>query len=498
MAAPAAEAEGGAGHGGAGAAEAGPGSPMGSPIGSPVGSPRRRDGAAEPPRPWGEERDPPWPPLARCPGTSHRATSPSPPGGRRDAPGPPGDPKMERDRRETSVGAGPGPAPRGGDPRCASTVGEKGQRPAALGEEAEHLSRYKAECAQKDAVISELLKENENLKKELELLRGGGDAEPVTVGVLRLLPAKPSPTVAVTEAECSSHANIPQYAEMEQKSSSEEAAEEALSDTSAPELFLEQAEGEEDTLIAQLIAFQDANEELCALLQNARDDYKIATGVVCSLQRQLEIQESQLRKTESEKERLEKELRERESQLQAMSAKFCSLREEQKHEEMMVTTEKENCSLRQVVTEQESKLAEQNKLISDLQGTVSQLEAEALTNRYQIHKQQRAQEEMQSQAETLQHTELQTRVALECLTSRFERFRSKIIQATFSTAGSKPPQAELTDEEVLEAMQKIINERIEFHQMLKQKGVRVPSLYNIDAATSSPTNSKGRRKSPAR
>ncbi|XP_047923307.2 coiled-coil domain-containing protein 27 isoform X2 [Anser cygnoides] len=466
MAAPAAEAEGGAGHGGAGAAEAGPGSPMGSPIGSPVGSPRRRDGAAEPPRPWGEERDPPWPPLARCPGTSHRATSPSPPGGRRDAPGPPGDPKMERDRRETSVGAGPGPAPRGGDPRCASTVGEKGQRPAALGEEAEHLSRYKAECAQKDAVISELLKENENLKKELELLRGGGDAEP--------------------------------YAEMEQKSSSEEAAEEALSDTSAPELFLEQAEGEEDTLIAQLIAFQDANEELCALLQNARDDYKIATGVVCSLQRQLEIQESQLRKTESEKERLEKELRERESQLQAMSAKFCSLREEQKHEEMMVTTEKENCSLRQVVTEQESKLAEQNKLISDLQGTVSQLEAEALTNRYQIHKQQRAQEEMQSQAETLQHTELQTRVALECLTSRFERFRSKIIQATFSTAGSKPPQAELTDEEVLEAMQKIINERIEFHQMLKQKGVRVPSLYNIDAATSSPTNSKGRRKSPAR
>jgi len=36
---------------------------------------------------------------------------------------------------------------------------------------------------------------------------------------------------------------------------------------------------------------------------------------------------------------------------------------------------------------------------------------------------------------------------------KFERFRSKIIQATFSTAGIKAPQAELTDEEVLEAMQ---------------------------------------------
>ncbi|XP_035200626.1 coiled-coil domain-containing protein 27 isoform X2 [Oxyura jamaicensis] len=430
-----------------------------------MGSPRRRDGAAEPPWPWGEERDPPWPPLARCPGTSHRATSPSPPGGRRDSPPPPGDPTMGQDTSGTSVGAGPGPDPCGGDPCCASTVSEKEQCLATLREEIEHLSKYKAECAQKDVVISDLLKEIESLKKELELLTGGGDVEP--------------------------------YTETQQRKSSEEAAEEALSDSSTPGLFLEQAEGEEGTLIAQLLAFQDANEELCAEMQNAHDDYNIVTGIMCSLQRQLDIQESQLRKTEFEKERLEKELRERESQLQAMSAKFCSLREERKHEEMMVTTEKENCSLRQVVTEQESKLAEQNKLISDLQGTVRQLEAEALTNRYQIHKQQRAQEEMQSQAETLQHMELQTRVALECLTSRFERFRSKIIQATFSTAGSKPPQAELTDEEVLEAMQ-IINERIEFYQMLKQKGVRVPSLYNIDTATSSPTNSKGRRKSPAR
>ncbi|NXC47381.1 CCD27 protein, partial [Penelope pileata] len=196
------------------------------------------------------------------------------------------------------------------------------------------------------------------------------------------------------------------------------------------------------------------------------------TGAMCSLQRQLEIQESQLQRTKAEKERLQEELRGRENQLQAMSAKFCSLREEQKHEEMLATVEKENCNLRQVVTEQQSKLAEQNELIGALQGTVSQLQAEALTKQYHIHKQQRAHEELQSQAEMLQDTELQTRVALERVTSRFERFRSKIIQATFSTAGMKPPQAELTDEEVLEAMQKIIDERIHFHQILKQKGIK--------------------------
>lgn len=58
------------------------------------------------------------------------------------------------------------------------------------------------------------------------------------------------------------------------------------------------------------------------------------------------------------------------------------------------------------------------ELISDLQGTAWQLQAEALTNQFHMQKQQCAQEEMKSQAEVLQHTELQTRVALERITSK--------------------------------------------------------------------------------
>uniref|UniRef100_A0A8B9PNI1 Coiled-coil domain-containing protein 27 n=1 Tax=Apteryx owenii TaxID=8824 RepID=A0A8B9PNI1_APTOW len=284
--------------------------------------------------------------------------------------------------------------------------------------------------------------------------------------------------------------------EMEQKSPSKEVAEEVLSDVDAERAFQEHSEAQEQALMAKVTELQKANQELCEELQMAKNDHNMATGAISSLQRQLEIQESQLRRTKSEKETLQKELRERENQLQAMSTKFCNLREGRKHEEMMVTIEKENCSLRQTVTKQESKLAEQNKLISELQRTVSQLQAKVLVNEYHIREQQRAQEAIQSQADTLQHTEQQTKVALQCLTSRFERYRSKIIQATFSTAGSKSPQAELTDEEVLEAMQKIINERMEFHQMLKQKGVKVPSLYSLDPSTSSPTNSRSSRKSP--
>ncbi|XP_014807899.1 PREDICTED: coiled-coil domain-containing protein 27 [Calidris pugnax] len=241
---------------------------------------------------------------------------------------------------------------------------------------------------------------------------------------------------------------------------------------------------------------QSAGPDLREELQKAKHDYSMATGTISSLQRQLEFQESQLRRIKSEKEMLQKKLREQENQLQAMATKICNLRDEWKHDEMMMATEEENGRLRQVVREQESKLAEQNQLLSELQETISQLRAEALSSRRRIREQQQAQEEIQSQVQTLQHRELQTRVTLERITSRFERYRSKIIQATFSVAGSKPPQAEVTDEEVLEAMQKIINEWTELHQLLKQKGIKVPSLHSIDTLTSSPASTKGRRKSP--
>ncbi|NXM75799.1 CCD27 protein, partial [Serilophus lunatus] len=196
------------------------------------------------------------------------------------------------------------------------------------------------------------------------------------------------------------------------------------------------------------------------------------TGAICSLQRQLEIQGSQLRRITSEKETLQRQLREREDQLQAMSDKFCSLTEEQRKEEMIAKMEEENHSLQQAVTEQESQLAEQNKLLSDLQETIFQLRVEVGSSRRHILEQEQAQKEMQSQAEALQHTELQTRVALECLSSKFERYRSRTIQAVFSGEGSQAPPAQLTDQELLEALQRIVNERNEFYRLLKQKGVK--------------------------
>ncbi|XP_032935197.1 coiled-coil domain-containing protein 27 [Catharus ustulatus] len=223
-------------------------------------------------------------------------------------------------------------------------------------------------------------------------------------------------------------------------------------------------------------------------LRKAKDDHNMAIGAISSLQRQMEIQESEIRRMRSEKDLLQKQLRDREDQIQAVFDKFCSLTEEQRQEEVTAMMEEENLNLQKIVTEQESQLAEQNKLISELEETISQLRAEAVTTRLQLLKHKQTQKEMQSQAEALQHKELQTRVALEQISSKFERYRNKVIQAVFSAEGSRDPVAELTDNEVLEAMQKIINE---CQRKRRNKGSKV-SLQSSDSCAGSPAVGKRR------
>ncbi|KAL7978595.1 hypothetical protein Chor_005577 [Crotalus horridus] len=240
-------------------------------------------------------------------------------------------------------------------------------------------------------------------------------------------------------------------------------------------------ESENTLILYKLLEFQKVNELLYEELQKVRNEYELATGAISSLQRQLSFEESQLRKAHVDQESLQKELRERGEQLEAMSNKFCNLREERKHKEMMGSIEKNNCELRQEVNRLEAQLADRDQTIQSLQSNVQQLQSELLVNQQRSGKQLSSQNELEKQLEILQRAEQQTRVTLESVSARFERFRSKIIQAAYSTPGTKSPQAEITDEEILEALQKIITDRLDFHQMLKQKGIKVPSLSSEPA-----------------
>ncbi|KAM6434418.1 coiled-coil domain-containing protein 27 isoform 3-T8 [Liasis olivaceus] len=414
-----------------------------------------------------------------------------------------------------------------------------------MGEELARLSPFEAECIRKEGVIAVLLEEVQTMQKQLDQLQKQQAAIPekspdekraeeetwakgdvtklLTLGVCpsirrgrksfpflrleqvdlseQLLPVEHlNPELSQSEQTLDSKALLLNMELLKDQEELEQLEKEAelmnteeetfsSSESKVGELESGDLEESENTLILyKLLEFQKVNEMLYEEVQRMQNEHDLATGTISSLQRQLSFEESQIRKAHTDHELLQKELRERGEQLEAMSNKFCNLREERKHEEMMGSIERENYKLRQELSRLEVQLADKGQLVSDLQSNISQLQSELLANQHRTGKQLSSQNELQRQLEILQRVEQQTRVTLESISARFERFRSKIIQATYSTPGTKSPQAEITDDEVLEALQKIITDRLDFHQLLKQKGVKVPSLSSEPAPP--PTHKK--------
>ncbi|KAM9241692.1 coiled-coil domain-containing protein 27 [Dugong dugon] len=246
----------------------------------------------------------------------------------------------------------------------------------------------------------------------------------------------------------------------------------------------------EDELMARLEEYEQVVQEIQYDLEITRSRYSLATGAIKSLQRQVDFQESQLQKINTENEMLQKELRERKNQLQAMSNKFSNLREGRKHEEMMGLIEKDNLLLRQQVLELESELMKRDHIISEYDTKVHQLQAQVNLHQNHLQRRKHLQEELQSKNELIQQAEQQARVALESAQSRLERLRNKIIQATFSITGVKSLVTEISDNDILEALQRVISERTDYYNQLKQKGVKVPPMNQSDVIPSSPSKSK--------
>ncbi|XP_003278458.1 coiled-coil domain-containing protein 27 [Nomascus leucogenys] len=241
------------------------------------------------------------------------------------------------------------------------------------------------------------------------------------------------------------------------------------------------AESFEEELLAQLEEYEQVILDFQFNLEATRTRYSLATGVIASLQQQVDFQESQLRKINTENEMLQKELRERRQQLQAMTDKFSNLREDKKHQEMMGLIEKDNQLLRQQVSKLERKLTKRDCVISELDTKVSQLQEQVELDQNHLQRWKQLQEDLQSKKEMIQQAEQHARVALESSQSRLERLRNKIIQATFSISGTKSLANEISDNDILEALQRIISERSDYYNQLKQKGVKVPPLQQSEA-----------------
>ncbi|KAM4703140.1 coiled-coil domain-containing protein 27 [Rhinophrynus dorsalis] len=291
-----------------------------------------------------------------------------------------------------------------------SMLHEKESNLLKLGEEINRLSGFEIECHRKDDIINTLRNELFHLQEELR------QTGPSCSAIEKSLPGE-----MVAEEQSSEH-----------EEETPDHADECVS-PSDDQLPIHNLQEELDTV---------------------KKDYEMAKGCISSLQRMISFHESQLRKVVSEKKNLQKELEDRKMQVQAMTKKFSSLREERKHIEVMAAIEMENYNLRELVSELKSEMTKRNEMVTDLKSEVQKLQKQSMTYQTQIKEQESEKKEIQSKADELMFSAQRIKVALVSIESRFERFRGKIIQATYSAPGVKCPQVALTDNEILEAMQK--------------------------------------------
>ncbi|XP_041953751.1 coiled-coil domain-containing protein 27-like isoform X2 [Alosa sapidissima] len=238
----------------------------------------------------------------------------------------------------------------------------------------------------------------------------------------------------------------------------------------------------ENNLIA---ALERANQTLKKELEEARTNHKMTSGTLCSMHRILSVKEHELLTVKTELQDMKKELKDRMTQLQTMSRKFSCLRDGKMRDELMMTLEKENYSLRHLVVRLQERLSqrEQNELRMCKQ--VCELEEEVRAEKLQRSRLRKEAQVHEQLARELQLSINSSQVSLEQLQSKYERLRVKVIQAVYSAPGTKPPQKEISDAAIYYTMQKIIDDRSRFHQRLVQRGDKVPSLAISDAAPSS-------------
>ncbi|XP_058849083.1 coiled-coil domain-containing protein 27-like isoform X1 [Acipenser ruthenus] len=413
----------------------------------------------------------------------------------------PNDNSLDRGSSRESEQNKPSTAPRslqnrpaGNCPWYIALLHEKEQCLLMLGDEINRLSVFEFEAARKDQMIAVLQEKVAGLSNQLSLakneevitaqaaliLRLGGEVSHLRkfeAEILRKDQLIEDLREEIESLKLQHHQWESDF--MEQKTD--------CSDTRHENMEVESAGNESDcpsvsqpeSLSESQSASQPkrSNEKLVQELQTLRKNYMISTGTVSSLRRDLSFREADLLKAGSDQDRLQRELTERVAQLHAMSSKFSSLRDGRKHEDVMSELEKESVIQRKQIAELQREESKRNELLAGCKVKIQNLQQELAAERASLAQLQKDRTEIQNKAAALQQSEHQTKVALEQLQSRFERFRGKIIQAAYLAPGAKLLVTEVSDNEILSTMQKIVNDRSEFHQMLIQKGEKVPNLY---------------------
>lgn len=247
-------------------------------------------------------------------------------------------------------------------------------------------------------------------------------------------------------------------------------------------------------------------------LEESRKELILNDGLVQALQRDVVISENKAMKLRTQIEKSETKMREAIAESKAMSKKFSDLRESRKHNDIIATNEHELNLTKEALRESQNRIEKMKAKMDKLSKELRDYHRKVRKGNELDRKQSEEIKNLCRDLEDIRRREQLSRVSAEQSSSRFERLRSRIIQAVYTTPGAAVPESCISDSVLYNAVIKIIEDRGAFHQKILETQSDFPPLYiELEMASDSekldenaagtPSNperksGKGGRKSP--
>ncbi|XP_033104627.1 forkhead-associated domain-containing protein 1-like isoform X2 [Anneissia japonica] len=238
-------------------------------------------------------------------------------------------------------------------------------------------------------------------------------------------------------------------------------------------------------------------------VEKMKKDRASTATLLTSLNRDVNNKETMVNRLKGEIEIVKRELREKDVSLSAMTAKFSRVRETKRHEEEMAGKNKEIITLKhqtqienrnreelekqdkQLISMKsklkglENKLEEQTNIIANKQQEIDEMKADASKEK-QVHENLKSEaNHSKTQFVEMQKAKITAKEKAEEAEKKYERLRSRILQTTLSAPGFKMPDVDETNDDILvDTMKKLINDRTEVKNKMKEMKESVKSHEN--------------------
>ncbi|XP_022090335.1 forkhead-associated domain-containing protein 1-like isoform X2 [Acanthaster planci] len=351
---------------------------------------------------------------------------------------------------------------------------EKEQRLLRMGDEINRLAVFEAESLRKDGVIAQLRDEMEAMASELRqrsraaVTTGGRDTDSHAAAL----------QTRVKELEADIHGKqLEINALKEQMTKMRPESSDPMDNVAHLRSTLLQKEREQTSLKQEM--------------ERVKKEKATANGLVTTLQRDMANRDNTICRMRGELEIVKRELREKEVSLSAMTAKFSRFRENKKHEEEMAVRNKELMSLKHKLRSSETRVGELTHEVESYKQDIEKLKKHIEEEKEMEEKYKSERDHAKVQFAEMQRLEKTAKADVEQSQKRLERFRTRIMQTTFSAPGFKmpDPDTEISDDTIVETMKKLIEDRTDGKNKLRELKETNKSLeiFKKDSKTNSKT-----------